>query len=129
MKKKETWKKGDSLIVLAVLVLALAGAVLAGIKRMDVPQYVWIELQGKPYGIYRLTQNQEITIETAYGTNKIKIENGVVTMTEADCPDKYCVAHRPIRKNGETIVCLPHKLVIELKTATGETIEIDAVTE
>lgn len=129
MKKKEKWKKGDSLIILAVLVLALTGAVLIGIKRADAPQYVWIELQGESYGVYRLTQNQEISIETAYGKNKVKIENGMVTMTEADCPDKYCVEHRPIGKNAETIVCLPHKLVIELKTATEETIEIDAVTE
>ncbi|MBQ9155690.1 MAG: NusG domain II-containing protein [Eubacterium sp.] len=46
--------------------------------------------------------------------NILKIEDGRVSMVKADCPDKICVDHKPIRNVGETIVCLPHKLVVEI---------------
>ena len=35
-------------------------------------------------------------------------------MLEADCPDQYCVEHAAIDKVNETIVCLPHKVVLEI---------------
>ncbi len=49
-------------------------------------------------------------------TNTIHIENGVVTMIDADCPDRVCVtSFPPISRNGEQIICLPHKLVVEIQ--------------
>ena len=38
-------------------------------------------------------------------------------MIEADCPDLICVHHKPISRQGESIVCLPHKVIVEV---TGE---------
>lgn len=55
-----------------------------------------------------------VTIETDGGYNIIAMENGEVFMTEADCRDQICVQHKKISKVGETIVCLPHKLVVEI---------------
>ena len=57
--------------------------------------------------------SQKITTEDGY--NIIEIKNGVVRVKEADCRDKICVNHRPIDKTGETVVCLPHKLVVEIE--------------
>ena len=37
-------------------------------------------------------------------------------MIEADCPDRLCVKQKAICKNGETIVCLPHKVVVEIRS-------------
>lgn len=47
--------------------------------------------------------------------NLLVIKDGKASMKEADCPDKICVAHKPICKKGETIVCLPHKVVVEVR--------------
>ena len=38
-------------------------------------------------------------------------------MTEADCPDGYCKRQGEISTEKETIVCLPHKLVVEIQGA------------
>lgn len=46
-------------------------------------------------------------------------------MIEADCPDHYCVDHAAIDKVNETIVCLPHRVVLEI-TGGGEEKEVDA---
>ncbi len=46
--------------------------------------------------------------------NVLLIKDGQASMTEADCPDLICVHHKPVSREGETIVCLPHKLVVEV---------------
>ena len=46
--------------------------------------------------------------------NVLVIKDGVAFVESADCPDEVCVAHLPISREGETIVCLPHRLVIRI---------------
>ena len=64
-------------------------------------------------------------------TNILVIKDGVADMISADCPDQICVKHNPISKAGETIICLPNKVVVtieslnrEQKTVRGE---VDAI--
>lgn len=46
--------------------------------------------------------------------NLIAVADGKVTMEAADCRDQICVHHRPISSGYESIICLPHKLVVEI---------------
>ena len=48
--------------------------------------------------------------------NHIRVKNETIAIDEADCPDKICVQTGAISKPGEIIVCLPHKLIIEIKS-------------
>ncbi len=54
-------------------------------------------------------------IELDYGTNTVVIKNGRVYVSKADCRDKICKNHKPISKTGETIVCLPNRIIVEIK--------------
>ena len=51
--------------------------------------------------------------------NLFSVTDGVVQMEAADCRDQICVRHRAVSAVGESIICLPHKLVVEI--TTGET--------
>ena len=44
----------------------------------------------------------------------IRIEDGKAYMEEANCPDGYCEEQGKISGHTQTIVCLPHKLVVEV---------------
>lgn len=57
----------------------------------------------------------EKTIKTDYGYNILKIENGKVYITAADCDNKTCIKTSPVSKKGESIICAPHRLLVELK--------------
>lgn len=46
--------------------------------------------------------------------NIIVREGTKVYMIEASCPDQLCVRQGEISEIGETIVCLPHRLVVEI---------------
>jgi hypothetical protein len=56
--------------------------------------------------------------------NEISIGGGV-RMTSADCPGGDCLRAGEIRRAGEVIVCVPHKLIVKLTSATPA--EIDAL--
>lgn len=46
--------------------------------------------------------------------NILEIKNGTAQITSADCPDKLCVHQKAISRQGETLVCLPHKVVVSI---------------
>ena len=77
---------------------------------------------GKVVRTVDLTIDQTFTVETEGGYNVVTVEDGKIAVTEASCPDHYCMA-RGFCNSGAQIVCLPNKLVIEF---LGEA-EIDGI--
>ena len=64
-----------------------------------------------------LNKNTRITVK---GKNNITlivvVDNGSVYAESSECPDKICVNKGRISKEYETIVCLPARTIIEIKT-------------
>ena len=85
---------------------------------------VIIKLDGKVYGSYSLSENRRIEIKENKAHNTVVIEDGSVRMEDSDCPDLYCVKQGRITRSGESIICLPHRLSVEL---VSDKPEIDAV--
>ncbi len=63
---------------------------------------------------FSLSQDTSYTVSNELGINTVVIENHQVYVRDADCPDKRCEKQGSISKPGETIICLPHKLIIEV---------------
>lgn len=109
--------KRDIILIATILILSLCA--FAGYRFLynNVGNTVRIEVNGKSYKELPLNKNTEITIKGAGGgTNRLRIHNGYADMTDADCPDKLCVRQKKISSSGETIVCLPHKVVVTVIT-------------
>ncbi len=58
------------------------------------------------------------------GSNVIAIKDGCVYMKEADCKNKICVNTGKINSPGQSIVCLPNRIIVEI---TGKEEGFDAV--
>lgn len=84
---------------------------------------VEIQLAGEVIGTYSLNEEQEIPIGEG---NRLQIQNGEAHMEWADCPDALCIHQGNISRVGETIVCLPHQVVIEV-IGEGAEPEVDEV--
>ena len=66
-----------------------------------------------------LSTDQEFTVETPQGgRNTVTVKDGKIAVTDADCPDHYCM-DRGFRNSGPGIVCLPNRLVIRFVEETG----------
>lgn len=106
-------KKAD----IAVLGTVLAAAGIIALLLFCFGQngeYVQIEINSKVQEVLPLNEDAVKVIETENGTNTVVIEDGIVRVSEADCPDKICVHHSGISKSGESIICLPHRLVVSV---------------
>lgn len=86
-----------------------------------------ITINGEVYQTLPLNHDTTITIPSDDGhTNILTIHNGYADITDADCPDKLCVHQKKISKKGETLVCLPHKIVISI--ISGKQSQTDSIT-
>ena len=71
-----------------------------------------ITSNGKVVKTVDLNQNQQFTITSENGgVNVVTVQNGKIAVTEASCPDHYCM-HRGFCASGTDIVCLPSRLVV-----------------
>ncbi|MCR4991648.1 MAG: NusG domain II-containing protein [Lachnospiraceae bacterium] len=57
---------------------------------------------------------QRIEIPGKVGKCILILSDGKANMESADCPNQICVHHSAISHTGETIVCLPNRVVIEV---------------
>ncbi len=79
---------------------------------------VVVTVDGEEYARFPLNEERDIIISGKNGLNNhLIIKNGEADVTDADCPDKICVHQKKIKYNGETIVCLPNKVVIEIESS------------
>ena len=119
-------KKNDVIMIVVIVIIALTvfvGVNYYGEHNTKDAQAV-ITIDGKEYGSYPLSEDTTVKIELEDGKfNLLVIEDGAASVEEASCPDKICVRHKPIDKTGETLVCLPNKVVVEIEN--GEAAEVD----
>ncbi|SKB64619.1 hypothetical protein SAMN06296386_103145 [Lachnospiraceae bacterium] len=118
-------KKADWLIPAAAVMTAVLWYAFLFINSTDGSE-VRVLVDGKEYAVYSLESEVDTVIPGVHGMNNhLVIHDGYADITEAGCPDALCVHQKAISKKGETIVCLPNKVVIEI--TGGEKGEYDAV--
>ena len=121
--EKKKRKLRNDLILIGVLLVVLVLVGLAFWLFRGTGDTVIVEVDGKVFGTYSLSKNQTVEIRTGEGgkeLNLLVIKGGKAFVETATCRDGICAAHSPIFREGESIVCLPHKVVITVKRTGGE---------
>lgn len=114
--KKPIEKKRRNDIILIVVLLAVA-ALAFGVIQLTKKSggYAVVVQDGKEIASYPLDEDRTVNIPSAAGGfNTLVISEGCADVIDADCPDKLCVHQNRIKYNGETIVCLPNRLVVKI---------------
>jgi Protein of unknown function (DUF1312). len=123
-------KQGDRILLLIIAIAVLAGygflyyrdhisGAKAGGAVIKVGNEIYREIPAS-----RMQGHDTFTVKTPAGYNVIEVSTGRIRVKDADCPDKICVRTGWIDKPGEVIVCLPHKLVIQI---IGQPAGVDSV--
>ena len=120
--------RNDIIVVILIIIAAFLTFLIPRIMNGGRSGGVAVIMQeGEEICRYALSEDRTVTVQGAdHGYNLILISDGTVNVTDADCPDKLCVRQKSISKNGESIICLPHKLVILIESS--EESDLDAVT-
>lgn len=120
----------DKLLILIIILSSILSLVFIRIhENKDVDLYISIQVDGKEVHRMPLDESAEgktYAIKTDYGENIIKVENRTVFVEHADCPDKFCMHQGKINKLGQSLICLPHRVMIEL-VSDSDVPEVDTI--
>ena len=103
--------------LMLIAVLLAFGVVLAlgNVLFSRAGQTAVVRVFGKVVAAYPLSEDREEEIAGAHGGfNRLVIRGGGAWMEDADCPDRLCVGMGVIRRAGQSIVCLPHQVTVEI---------------
>lgn len=118
-------RKADIILGILLIIVGLIST-YAVTRDHDTGNMVYVLVDGETYGYYSLLEDRTVEIRKNDNINKITIKDGSVSMDFSDCSNQDCVKHSSISKTSESIVCLPHKVVVEIH---GEDAEFDAVSK
>ncbi len=110
IRKSRLFRPWD-LLILAVIIVTGVFAVFFALNNNN-GETVEISLNGEV--IYNLPLDEDRTIEIE-GIGKVIIADSTVKLIESTCPDHLCELQGEISSAGESIICLPNKLIITIK--------------
>lgn len=128
-KNKSIFHLRNDILFIAVLLLLCVVAILYLFVFRSSGNTVKVTFDGKLYGIYSLSQNTTVDItpdKSDHQLNRLVIKDGKAYIETASCPDGICVAHRPVFRDGESIVCLPNRVVVTVITEVDDSPDIVA---
>lgn len=115
---KKYIRKADIILFIALVIVGLAASVYFTLHEKP-GNKVLIESNGTEYARYNLSEDREILVENGDNSNLVIIKDGRVIVSESTCKNQVCVNHASISQSGETIVCLPNKLVVSIEGQGG----------
>lgn len=140
---KEYIRKADIILFIVLVAAGLAASALLAVSHADAGAgaKVVIESGGKLFAEYPLSEDTELVVPAPQGVsysdpksapadagdectqyryfNIVRISGGRVTVSAASCRNQVCTKHRGISKTGESLVCLPNRLVVTIKGGDG----------
>ena len=123
---KQLFRKNDLILL---VVIAAVGCIIAATVYLSSAggSFVQVSVSGNITETLPLNTDTELEIKgESSGTCLLVIENGEAYVKSADCPDGTCVKTGRISKNGQSIICLPNKIVIMVVNENDED-GVDAV--
>ena len=121
-------RKGDIIVILGLIVLSfgLNFAIYKASSNYKGDMLV-VEQDGKVIKKLPMDKDTEYTVNYGGHYNTIVIKDKKAYIKEADCQDQICTHMHPIEKEGQTIICLPHRLYLELESHGDKKKNEDAI--
>ncbi|MDO5713650.1 MAG: NusG domain II-containing protein [Tissierellia bacterium] len=123
--------RGDKIVIFIIVCIALG---LLGFSKVLITssphRYISVQVSGKEVeklDFEGVKKSKTYQVNTKKGYNIISYNSEGATLIEADCPDQICVKMARISKPGEMIICLPHELVVEVKSSKPGKNDLDSV--
>lgn len=111
-------KKNDVFLIIIILLILVPVSVLFLLR--ETGDKVLIKIDGKVVDTLSLKADGQYKYETDHGYNIVEIKDSKVRVIEADCPGHDCVNKGFIKRNNESIICLPHRLEVSIVSSDEE---------
>ena len=117
--------KNDLLLLGVLLCVCIAVLLVFSFSKGKAGATVGVTVDGKEYGRYDLAKEQKVPIYNDQGevTNTLLIRDHKADMIDADCRDLLCVKQKAVDRSGETIVCLPNRVVVSVENDSQDALD------
>ncbi|MDE7221295.1 MAG: NusG domain II-containing protein [Oscillospiraceae bacterium] len=105
-------------ILLAAGLLLFAGILYLLLRPGGEGAWAVVTADGQEMARYPLSEDRQVTIGEA-DYNILEIKDGAAAVIEANCGDHTCVRTGAVSREGEAIVCLPHRLIVRIEGGEG----------
>lgn len=103
-------------LLIAVLLVLPGWALVTSWRAAREQPVAHIYQNNRLLGTYQLDRDQDIIIgDRARPDMRIEIRGGAIRVAESDCPKGVCKHVGWVRTPGRSIVCVPNKVLIELR--------------
>lgn len=111
----------DILLIIFFAIITVIGCVFL-VKDDSLQNNLMVTVKINGSIVESIPLDDNITIDKKLNVgNHIIIKDGYVYLKDANCPDELCVKQGKISDIGQSIVCLPHRLVIEITSKDNNT--------
>lgn len=117
------------IVILLLSTLIVVGALFARklTEKQDGKQVV-VSVDGAEIARFSLDEDRIYEISGFNdGHNTLIIQDGVAYMSDASCPDHLCMGMGKISHAGQSIICLPNRVIVEIRDNSGKDAEYDTV--
>ena len=117
--------KNDLLLLGVLLCVCIAVLLVFSFGKGKAGATVVVTVDGKEYGRYDLAKEQKVPIYNDQGevANTLLIRDHKADMIDADCRDLLCVKQKAVDRSGETIVCLPNRVVVSVENDSQDALD------
>ncbi len=121
-------KKKNIILFGGLLLLIIAAFLIRGVLYSGQEAHIEIVCDNNVRYVFGMDEVETIRVEHPDGSyNTVQIEHGTVWVSDADCDNHDCIKQGKILKVGQSIICLPHRMVIRIVGAQDS--EYDAVVQ
>lgn len=123
--EKGCLRRNDLLLLAALLVVAALIFVGWRLMHRESGGQLIVEVDGTRIAGYPLDIDGVYEIQGyRAGTNTLTVSGGSARITSSTCPDHLCEHQGSVSRNGETIVCLPNRVIVRVTGAKDNDVDI-----
>lgn len=115
-------KKWDFIIIFILIFISFIPYIVFTIQQVGVkegPPIAIVSVENKEIMRIPLTENESTEVldvcTTESGKNILEIKDNEIRVRNSECPEQICTRTGFISKPGQTIICLPHRLIVEIE--------------
>jgi len=117
-------KKRDFILIIFIILIAGSGFGLTSLLNNKNNQPLLAEISVNGNILYQINLTNIRAAETyeipgPIGKSLVEVKVGAVRMHYSPCPDEYCMKTGWIRNPGQTIACVPNRIIIQIKAPTN----------
>ena len=112
--------KGDIILIVSLIVMSLAMFVFSFSGNENLIAEIYVDGE-KAHSIALEEVAESYTINENYC--QLLIEKDGVSFVFSDCGDKLCIKRGKLKNQGDTMACVPEKIVVILKSDSRDKID------